>query len=127
MEKKFQKMYPTCYSLLIVQDLWQAHYQILSIIFLKGFIELNVNTDMMTKKCENCDIKNKYFNSFHESKNFKDDLIEYKCLCWNKNFQDFLMHTDFLIATIIGLFYCCEKVFILMKVWMIGTNSMKNH
>ena len=37
-------------SLLIAQDLWQAHYQILSIIFLKKFIELNVNMDMMIKK-----------------------------------------------------------------------------
>ena len=49
MEKKLQKIYLTYYNLLIVQDLWQAHYQILSIIFLKEFIELNVNTDMMIK------------------------------------------------------------------------------
>ena len=49
MEKKLHKIYLTYYNLLIVQDLWQAHYQILSIIFLKEFIELNVNTDMMTK------------------------------------------------------------------------------
>ena len=49
MEKKLQKLYLTYYSLLIVQDLWQIHYQILSIIFLKEFIELNVNTDMMMK------------------------------------------------------------------------------
>ena len=33
--------------LLIAQDFWQAHYQILSIIFLKKFIELNENTDMI--------------------------------------------------------------------------------
>ena len=32
---------------MIVQDLWQAHYQILSIIFLKEFIKLNVNTRTM--------------------------------------------------------------------------------
>ena len=32
------------YNLLIAQDLWQAHYQIL-IILLKLFIKLNVNTD----------------------------------------------------------------------------------
>ena len=31
------------------QDLWQAHYQILSIIFLKEFIELNVSTGTMIK------------------------------------------------------------------------------
>ena len=34
------------------QNLWQAHYQILSIIFLKEYIELNVNTDMMIKNVE---------------------------------------------------------------------------
>ena len=47
MEKKLPKIYLTYYSLLIVQDLGQAHYQILSIIFPKEFIELNVNMDMM--------------------------------------------------------------------------------
>ena len=49
MEKKLQKIYLTYYNLLIAQDLWQAHYQILSIIFLKEFIELNVHADMMIK------------------------------------------------------------------------------
>ena len=49
MEKKLQKLYLTYYNLLIAQDLWQPHHQILSRIFLKGFIELNVNTDMMIK------------------------------------------------------------------------------
>ena len=47
MEKKLQKIYLTYYNLLIVQDLWQAHYQILSIIFLKEFIKLNVSTRTM--------------------------------------------------------------------------------
>ena len=37
------------YNFLIAQDLWQAHYHIFSIIFLKEFIELNVNTDSMIK------------------------------------------------------------------------------
>ena len=36
--KKIQKIYLTNYNLLIAQDLWQAHYQILLIIFLKEFI-----------------------------------------------------------------------------------------
>ena len=49
MEQKLQKMYLTYYNLLIVENLWQVHYQILSIIFLKEFTELNVNTDMMIK------------------------------------------------------------------------------
>ena len=46
MEKKLQKISLTHYNLLIAHDLWQALYQILSIIFLKKFIKLNVNTDM---------------------------------------------------------------------------------
>ena len=37
---------------MIAQDLWQAHYHILSIIFLKEFIELHVNSDMAIT-CEN--------------------------------------------------------------------------
>ena len=32
-----------------MQDLWQAYYQILSIILLKEFIKLNVNKDTMAK------------------------------------------------------------------------------
>ena len=49
MEKKLQKIYRIDYSLLIAQDLWQGHYQILSIIFLKEFVKLNVNSNMMIK------------------------------------------------------------------------------
>ena len=49
MEKRLQNIYLTCYKFLIVQDLWQVQYQILSIIFLKEFVELSVNTDMMIK------------------------------------------------------------------------------
>ena len=49
MEKKFQKIYPTHYNLLIVQDLWKFFYQILLQILLKEFIKLNVNTDIMIK------------------------------------------------------------------------------
>ena len=43
MEKKLQKIHLTYYNLLIAQNLWQARYQIFSIIYLKGFIELNTN------------------------------------------------------------------------------------
>ena len=39
------------------------------------------------KKCETCGIKYKYCHSFLEYMNFKDDLIEYKCLCCNNNCQ----------------------------------------
>ena len=53
-----------------------AHYQIMSIIFQKEFIELNVNSDTVIKKCETCSIKYKYCNCFLEYTNIKDDLIE---------------------------------------------------
>ena len=36
-EKKLQKLYLTDYNLLTAQDLWQAHYQILSIFILEKF------------------------------------------------------------------------------------------
>ena len=38
--------------------------------------------------------------------------------------KDLLIHTDFLTMIIISLF-CCEKVFTLINIWMIGKNSMK--
>ena len=43
MENELQKPYLTDYNLLTVQNLWQALYQILLIILLKKFIELNLN------------------------------------------------------------------------------------
>ena len=49
MEEKLQKIYLIYYNLLIAQDLWQAYYKILPMIFLKKFVELNVNIDMMMK------------------------------------------------------------------------------
>ena len=56
MEQKLQKIYLTYCSLLIVQDLWQVYYQIMSIIFLKEFIELNVNLDMMTESVKHVEL-----------------------------------------------------------------------
>ena len=56
-------------------------------LFLQEFIELNVKTGMMIKKCEPCGIKYKYYDCLLEYTNSKDDLIEYKCLCCNKNYQ----------------------------------------
>ena len=50
MEKKLQKIYLPYYNLLIKQELRQAHYQILSIMLLKEFTELNVNSNMIRKK-----------------------------------------------------------------------------
>ena len=56
MEKKLQKMHLTYYNLLIAQDLWQTHYQILSIVFLKEFIELNVNSDTIIKNVKHVEL-----------------------------------------------------------------------
>ena len=47
MEKKSQKSYLINCNLLIAQDLWQAHCQILLIILLKEFKELNENGGMI--------------------------------------------------------------------------------
>ena len=38
------------------------------------------------KKYETCGIEYKYCNCFLEYMSFKDDLIEQKCLCCNKNY-----------------------------------------
>ena len=50
------------------------------IIFPKEFKAKHDN-----KKCETSRTKYKYCDCFLEYTNFKDDLIEYKCLCCNKN------------------------------------------
>ena len=39
------------------------------------------------KKCDTCRIKHKYHDCFLEYTDLKDDLIEYQCLCCNKNCQ----------------------------------------
>ena len=59
-----QKIYLTYYNLLIAQDLWQAHYQILRIIFMKEFIKLNVNMDTMTSNMELVELYTKYATVF---------------------------------------------------------------
>ena len=84
MEKELQNAYPTDYNLIIVQDLWQAHHQILLIILLKEFMKLNVNTDTMVKNVK----RGKFCDCFLDDTNFKDDLTEYKYLCCNKNYEN---------------------------------------
>ena len=82
------------------------------------------------KNCETCRIKYKYCHCILEYTNFKDDLIEYKCLCCNKNIQQQFnqkLKERFFNMITISLFYCSKKVFILMNIWMIGKNSMKHH
>ena len=85
------------------------------------------------KKCEICGIKYKFCNCFLEYMNVKDDLIEYKCLYCNKNYKhkfveklknNFLIYTNVLTTTIISLFCCYKKMFILLNIWTIGKNLM---
>ena len=59
MEKKVQDPCPTNYNLLIAQDLWHTHYQILLIILLKELMKLNVNTDMLIKNAKLVELNTK--------------------------------------------------------------------
>ena len=54
---------------------------------MKEFIKLDVNMNSMIKKCETGGMKYKDWECFLECTNFKDALIEYKCLYCNKNYQ----------------------------------------
>ena len=134
-ELKLHKIYPKYYSLLIAQDLCPANYQILSIIFLKEFVELTLNLDAMIKNVTHR-IKYKFCDCFLEYTNFKDDLVECKCFCCNSYQQKFdeklkerffNIHTSFLTGTAISLFYYCKKVFIFINIWMIAKNSIKHY
>ena len=85
------------------------------------------------KNCETCKIKYKYCDCVLEHTSFKDDLIEYKYLCCNKNYQytfDEKLKERFLntykFSFHDNIVYYCVKVFILMNIWMIGKNSMKH-
>ena len=81
------------------------------------------------KKCQNCGIKYKYCDCFLEYTNFKDDLMQYKCLRCNKNYQhQFDEKLKKLNRDNKGVYpYEYKKVFILMKIWLIGKNLMKHH
>ena len=81
-EKISQKPYLADYNLLTVQDLWHAHYQTLLIILLTEFIKVNVNLMAMIKY-----VKLAAFNTEFVSAFFVNDLIEYKCICCNKNYK----------------------------------------
>ena len=54
----------------------------------KGIHKIKCKGQNDNKICETCRIKNKDFVRFPGCTNFKDDLIEHKCLCfcYNENF-----------------------------------------
>ena len=56
---------------MIVLDLSQVHYQILSIIFLKEFIKCNVNLDTMIKNMRHMELNISMVAVFLNRKNLK--------------------------------------------------------
>ena len=71
MGKKSQELYLKDYNPLTAQDLWQPYYQIFLIILLKEFIELNVNTSTMIKKCKIVKSNTKTLSAFLNTKTLK--------------------------------------------------------
>ena len=53
----------------------------------EGIHRIKCKYEHDVENCESCRIKYKYCDCFLEYSIFKDDLIEYKCLCCNKNYQ----------------------------------------
>ena len=53
----------------------------------EGLHRIKCNLGQDDKKSETCGIKYKYCHCFLEYTNFKDDLIEYKCLSCNNSYQ----------------------------------------
>ena len=77
MEEKLPKPCLTDYDLLIGQDLWQAHDEILLIILLKELgtlVKYKYGHD--NKRCETCGIKYKNLEYCIEYTSVKDDLIK---------------------------------------------------
>ena len=82
-----QKQYLTNSNLLIVQDLWQIYFQILLIILLKEFIKLNANTGTIIINAKRVELNTKIVSAVLNTQTLKIFLLEYKCLCCNKNYQ----------------------------------------
>ena len=53
----------------------------------EGFHRIKCELEHNDKKCVTCGIKYKYCDCFLKYANFKDDLIGYKCLNFNKIFR----------------------------------------
>ena len=51
----------------------------------EGIHRIKCKCEHDDKKCQTCGIKYKYCDCFLQYANFKDDLIEYKCLICNMN------------------------------------------
>ena len=102
----------------------------------EGIRKIKCKYGHVDKKCEICRIKYKCCDCFLEYTNSKDDLIEYKCLYYNKSYHQkcdeklkerffdtykFSNHDN---NTFILLL---QKLFILMNICMIGKKLRKHH
>ena len=59
--------------------------------FSEGIHKIKCKHGHDDEKCETCGIKHKYCDCFLEYIRFKADLIECKCLCCSKHYQQKLM------------------------------------
>ena len=120
MEKNYKKK---SYRLQFIDSARFMAYQVLLIIFLKEFMQLNLNTDTMIKSPKLAELNTEIETAFLNKKKIKDDEIEYKCLCYNKNYKKQFDETlkkrfcitNFLTMISISLFHCCKKMFTLYK------------
>ena len=55
--------------------------------FAEGVYEIKCKYENIDKKFETCGIRYKDCGCFLDNTDFRDDLIEYKCLCCNKNYK----------------------------------------
>ena len=53
----------------------------------EGIYKIKCKSGHDNQNCETCGITYKVCDCFFENTNFKDDIIEFKYLCCNKNFQ----------------------------------------
>ena len=71
MEHKLQQSCLTDCNSLVAQDLWISHYQILLIISLKQFIQLNVNINMIIKTAKRVESNTKIAIAFLNTQTLK--------------------------------------------------------
>ena len=106
---------------MIALDLCQANYQVLLIIYLKGFITKNVeNVSVVLCTCQLTE----------------DNKLIFKCIDCNNNYslhfnKDLInrfthTHINFVTKILINLFCYQEKEFIHMNTWMVGKDLMKH-
>ena len=82
-------------------------------------------SEIKYKECECC----------HEHTNVKDNLIELKCSCCNKNYQKSFdenllkrLTNTYKVSNhfINSLFCCCKNILTHINTWMTGKSSMKH-